>query len=134
MDVVPVVAGCLVSKDRKVLLGYREGSGSPETIGKWEMLGGRVEPDESLKQALVRELKEETGYMVEVVDLLHAQLNTYSDNVPYLVLYYYCRILCRVGSGEGKELKWVYPNSEEFKNALHGTNEALGKLIAGGKY
>lgn len=134
METTLVVAGCIVSNDRKVLLGLREKSGSLETLGMWEMLGGCVEEGETPEEALARELLEEAGILVEVIELLHAKVNTYSDNVPYLVLYYYCRVLDFKGQGEGVITKWVSPKSKEFENSLPGTDEALGRLISRGLF
>lgn len=35
---------------------------------KWDIPGGRIEPEESLEEALAREVKEETGLVVDKVD------------------------------------------------------------------
>lgn len=56
----------LVDDDRRVLLAlWNEGS-RPQ----WTMPGGGVEFDETAEQAAVREVREETGYDVELVGLL----------------------------------------------------------------
>ncbi|TDO27671.1 ADP-ribose pyrophosphatase YjhB (NUDIX family) [Kribbella sp. VKM Ac-2527] len=49
--------------DRILLTWFNGGGHSP---GCWTMPGGGVEFDESLQQAVVREVLEETGYSVEV--------------------------------------------------------------------
>lgn len=63
-EVVPavVVAAALVRNGR-VLAQQR--AYPPELAGRWELPGGRVEPLESARQALVRECREELA--VEVV-------------------------------------------------------------------
>ena len=38
----------------------------------WEMPGGHIEPGESVKDAAVREFMEESGYTVDVVDMIEA--------------------------------------------------------------
>lgn len=60
-----VVAGAVV-RDGRVLAARR--TRPPELAGKWEMPGGKVEPDESEPAALVRELGEELGLEVLVGD------------------------------------------------------------------
>jgi 8-oxo-dGTP diphosphatase len=53
-------AAALVVQDGRVLMGYRSASKKafPST---WDSIGGRVEPGESIDEALVRELQEEIG-------------------------------------------------------------------------
>ena len=68
----PVVAvgGVLVERTAgidRVLLIQR---GKAPNIGRWTFAGGRVEENERLADALVREMKEETGLDVEVGELI----------------------------------------------------------------
>lgn len=58
-----VVAGIVVANGR-ILVARR--SYPPGLAGQWEFPGGKVEPDEALDDALVRELREELGIMVQV--------------------------------------------------------------------
>ena len=55
--IVDVAVGVLIREDGKVLLGSRP-EGKPYA-GYWEFPGGKIEADETVHQALVRELKEE---------------------------------------------------------------------------
>ena len=55
------VAG-IVFDGSSLLLGQRVASG--EMGGRWEFLGGKAEGAETLQEALVREFKEETGFLV----------------------------------------------------------------------
>lgn len=49
---------CLASKDDRLLLGLKKrGFG----IGRWNGFGGKVNEDESIEQAAIRELYEESG-------------------------------------------------------------------------
>lgn len=69
-----LVVGAVVQHDGKVLLLQR-----PEHDfmgGIWELPSGKVEPGESLDQALIREVKEETGLSVTV-------LRTYLGSFDY---------------------------------------------------
>lgn len=56
-----VVAGAVV-RDGRVLLAQR--NRPPELAGRWELPGGKVEPGESVEDALLRELREELGIEV----------------------------------------------------------------------
>jgi 8-oxo-dGTP diphosphatase len=55
---IPVVAG-VIEQDGRVLICQRK-AGSRHSL-KWEFPGGKVEPGESPRAALARELKEELG-------------------------------------------------------------------------
>ncbi|WP_127784661.1 NUDIX domain-containing protein [Rhodococcus sp. X156] len=57
-----VVAGAVVADGRLLVAQRRR---PPALAGKWELAGGGVEPGESPQQALVRELDEELGVVVE---------------------------------------------------------------------
>ncbi|MET7922657.1 (deoxy)nucleoside triphosphate pyrophosphohydrolase [Streptomyces sp. NPDC005349] len=59
-----VVAAALQESGR--LLAARR-SAPPELAGRWELPGGKVEPGEDPKRALVRELREELGIDAELV-------------------------------------------------------------------
>jgi ADP-ribose pyrophosphatase YjhB (NUDIX family) len=60
----PLVAcvGAVVHDDAGRLLLIRRGH--PPNAGTWSLPGGRVEPGETLEQAVVREVLEETGLAV----------------------------------------------------------------------
>lgn len=59
-----VVAAALHDSGR--LLAARR-SAPPELAGRWELPGGKVEPGEDPKRALVRELREELGIGADLV-------------------------------------------------------------------
>lgn len=69
-----VTVNALVIKDGKVLLEkrgtYNNGKPLLES-GKWAMIGGFMSRDESIEQALKREIMEESGWEVENFRLLH---------------------------------------------------------------
>ena len=60
----PVTVNAIVIKDNKILLGKRGtyNGGKPLLeAGKWALLGGFLSRDETIEQALRREIKEESG-------------------------------------------------------------------------
>jgi 8-oxo-dGTP diphosphatase len=59
-----VVVGAAIVRDGRVLAARR--TDPPETAGRWELPGGKVDPGETHEQALVREIREELGVTVAV--------------------------------------------------------------------
>ena len=63
-----VVVHAIVEADGKLLLVLRAKSHSSEG-GKWALPGGFVDRNETTQEAIVRELREETGWEADVVKL-----------------------------------------------------------------
>jgi mutator protein MutT len=63
------VGAVIVDAQGKIFLAKR-GKEARNESGKWEFPGGAVEFGEALEQALVREVREEYGFEVEVQELL----------------------------------------------------------------
>lgn len=77
MQIRPGVAAVIVT-DAGVLLQRRDDN------GRWGLPGGAVDPGESVRAALVREVREETGLEVEPVRLV----GVYSDPALHQVIRY----------------------------------------------
>ena len=59
--------GAVALHDGKVLLIRRA---KPPRKGEWSLPGGRVEPGETCRQAVIREVAEETGMTVRILRLI----------------------------------------------------------------
>ena len=82
-DFVVCVDGVYV-KDGKLLLLKRN---VEPFKGCWHVVGGHVEEDESLKAALKREFKEETGLDVTVGGVIDGRLEVTFDRVKIIVAF-----------------------------------------------
>jgi 8-oxo-dGTP diphosphatase len=60
--------GAVVWNDEAEVLLIRRSK--PPRLGEWSLPGGKVEFGETLRAALLREVREETGLDVQIVDLL----------------------------------------------------------------
>ena len=69
-----VTVSCLVIKDGKILLAKRA-DGLLEA-GKWCLLGGYADRDETTEQTGIRESMEESGWVVKNLRLLRCLLYT----------------------------------------------------------
>jgi ADP-ribose pyrophosphatase YjhB (NUDIX family) len=88
--VTPIVGvGAIVFDDAgRVLLVER---GRPPSQGLWSVPGGKLEPRETLAQAVAREVREETGLIVEV-GTLACVLERFGDDHHFVLLDYFARV------------------------------------------
>jgi 8-oxo-dGTP diphosphatase len=83
------VAAIVFDADGRVLAIER---GKPPGVGLWSLPGGKQEPGETLKQAVVREVREETGLEVEVGELATV-VERIGEDYHYVILDYYARVV-----------------------------------------
>ncbi|MGH9513696.1 MAG: NUDIX hydrolase [Terriglobales bacterium] len=103
--------GAVIIDQGKVLLIKR---GNPPLFGEWSIPGGAVELGETARESVIREVREETGMVVEPTALLGVYDRIIPDDEGR-ILYHYVLIdfLCIPISGEVraasdcKDLKWI---------------------------
>jgi 8-oxo-dGTP diphosphatase len=103
----PVVAAALVDDTGRVLVQQRPPG--KQMAGLWEFPGGKVETGETPEDALVRELNEELGIVVDPAALNPATFASEKLGDRHLLLLLY---VCRSWSGDpaaldAVALKWV---------------------------
>jgi 8-oxo-dGTP diphosphatase len=81
---VLVAAAILVERGRVLITQRKRGS---HLEGAWEFPGGKVEPGEDPRDALVRELREEVGVEVAVGDIVEATFHRYPGKAVLLLFY-----------------------------------------------
>jgi 8-oxo-dGTP diphosphatase len=110
IKVVLVAACALIDADGRVLIAERP-AGKP-MAGLWEFPGGKVDAGERPEDALIRELQEELGIMVNESCLapLTFASHTYTEFHLLMPLYVCRRWQGTVSPREGQKLAWVRPN------------------------
>ena len=74
--------------------------------GLWEFPGGKIDPAESHTDALRREMREELGADVDVLDLVFETTHAYPDRT--VALYFYrCVLTQRPRPLLGQEMQWI---------------------------
>lgn len=104
---IRVSAGIILQADGQLLLGQRP-VGKPWE-GWWELPGGKIEPGETVLQALARELQEELGIDVTEATPWVRYIHEYPKNIVELN---FCRVTGWEGTPTGREnqaLAWVDP-------------------------
>lgn len=94
------------------MLACRRGYGkNPDTDGRWEFPGGKLEPDETAREAIVRELREELD--IEVAPLRPIAVIKHSYPTFTVQLHF---IACTILEGtpilkEHSEMRWETPTA-----------------------
>ncbi len=123
------VSAAIIKKDNNILIAQR---GRKKSQGlKWEFPGGKLEPNESAEESLVREIKEELNIDIEVGEKFGESIFEYPSGRIKLIAFYAewksgdLRLL------EHEEVKWVKANelnAFEFAPADIPFVEKLGRI------
>lgn len=109
MALLLVAAAALIDEKQRVLVQQRLAGRS--MAGLWEFPGGKVEPGETVRAGLARELAEELGVVVDPLDLAPAGFASEPLGGGDLLLLLFA---CRRWTGEpaaldAAALRWVTP-------------------------
>ncbi|WP_400243134.1 (deoxy)nucleoside triphosphate pyrophosphohydrolase [Methanobrevibacter smithii] len=124
MKEIKVVAAIIKNEDK--ILATKRGYG--EFINMWEFPGGKIEPGETKKQALVREIKEELNIEINVdkfaLDIEYQYPNFY--------LFMSC-FMCSIKEGsiellEHNDGKWITKEELNTLNWLPADIDAVNYL------
>ena len=120
-----VCVGAIAVADERLLL-VRRGRGP--AAGEWAVPGGRVEAGETLAEALVREVSEETGLDV-VCDELIGWVERIGDEYHFVILDFRVQMLDDrppVAGDDAAEVAWVPLHDV----AEYGLVEGLAEFLA----
>jgi 8-oxo-dGTP diphosphatase len=132
---VPLVGvGAIIIEDSRVLLVKRA---HPPLQAQWSIPGGVLEVGEMVREAAIREVREETGLSVEPGELLGVY-DRILRNPEQRVQYHYVLIdfLCRRVGGEllaaddAAEVRWFTAEQLALLNLAEDTLNVIGKGFA----
>ncbi len=123
----PVVAVAAIVYDAqgRVLLVER---GKPPGEGRWTVPGGRLEATETLAQGVAREVREETGMVVEV-GALACVVERIGDDHHFVILDYVARAIggeLAAGS-DARAAKWVDEGELQQLPLTEGLQDVLAR-------
>lgn len=124
MKTVKVAAAIIINNGR--VFATQRGYG--EFKDGWEFPGGKVEPNETSKEAIIREIREELNIDIEVSELL----DTVEYDYPKFHLSMDC-FICKIKSEnlilkEHKAAKWLESENLDSVDWLPADRKILKKL------
>jgi len=126
---IRVVAAALYDEQGRVLIADRPAG--KHMAGRWEFPGGKVGNDETLPDALSRELHEELGIKVDAARPLMNLTHDYPDRRVELHMWLVDGYAGVPAALDGQRLKWVEPSrllEEDILEADRPFIEALQNL------
>ena len=121
----------IVNPEGKVLLVK-----SHKWFDNYTLPGGHIEIGETMQQALKREVKEEVGLDVEVVEFLTMQEAIFAKEFYKKKHFIFFDFLCRVGDQQVKldqdeiqDYVWEYPGAAFNRNLDSFTWKTLSKYM-----
>ncbi|WP_444925689.1 8-oxo-dGTP diphosphatase MutT [Microbulbifer sp. TRSA002] len=126
--VVHVAVGVVTRGDGKILIARR-----PDHLhmgGRWEFPGGKVEADESVQEALYRELLEEVAIEVQELQPLVEIRHDYPEKTVLLDTWQVTQFTGEALGREQQEIKWV--SAGELDNFhFPDANQAIIEAVKG---
>lgn len=127
----PTVGALIVNKEGKILLAK-----SHKWFNKYTLPGGHIEVGETMREAVAREAKEETGLEVEVAEMLLMQEAIFAEEFwkkrHFIFFDFLCKSKGQQVKLDGRELQeyvWEYPGAAFRLNLDSFTKKTLEKYL-----
>lgn len=109
---INVVAAVIKDDSGKILITQRNLKKSQG--GLWEFPGGKIEPNETKEQAIIREIKEELNIDINVKNYIDEKIFTYPEKDINLIALECSIINGNIELLEHEDYRWV--SSSELEN------------------
>lgn len=127
---IDVVAAIIKNSEGKILIAQRNLKKSQG--GLWEFPGGKIEPNETKEEAIVREIKEELNMDISCDSYFDEKVYEYPDKTIRLIALNCSMIGTTYDVLEHESINWI--DLDEFKNYefapadVYFVNEIVKKL------
>ena len=122
---VQVVCGIIIKNG--MLLVARRGQTMNHPM-KWELPGGKVEKEETVKEAVLRELEEELGIKAAFIEACEGLVHHYPDYSICLIPVFADIVSGNPEAGEHHEIRWVFPEEAEMLDWADADRRLLNML------
>ncbi len=124
------VVAAVIERDGMVLIAQRKKGGRHAL--KWEFPGGKVEPGETPRAALARELKEELGIDAEIgVELARTEFSYPRGAAIQLIFLHVIRFTGEPQNAVFEQIRWETRGNLPSYDFLEGDVEFVRRLAAG---
>jgi nucleoside triphosphatase len=131
----PTVGALIVDKQGKILLAR-----SHKWFDKYTLPGGHIEVGESMADAVRREVKEEVGLDVEVVEMLLVQEAIFAPEFykkkHFIFIDFYCKSKdqqVKLDQNEIQDYIWIYPGAAYNLKLDSFTRKTLDRFLESGR-
>lgn len=135
MEGIPTAGILLIKNNTVLLVKHKEAAG--HLNGVYGIPGGKIEPGETVAEAGVRELREETGLIVQLSNLHTYSNNSYTadiirkngDQQTFTMTIFYCDQFTGVlHAGPETNPVWVDVDKLYLYNLLPNVEKAIGDV------
>ena len=102
------VTAAILIRDNKILIAQRKLTDNQG--GKWEFPGGKIKKDETARQCLTREMKEEFGINVSVGEFFGESTYRYEHGTIKLLAYRTSWVDGQFALNAHEDCRWVSPS------------------------
>ncbi|MGH1484785.1 MAG: 8-oxo-dGTP diphosphatase MutT [Cellvibrionaceae bacterium] len=128
MKSVHVAVGIVINDKNEILIAKR-----PDKLhqgGLWEFPGGKVEQDETVQEALIREFQEEVAIQIQQLEPFMEIHHDYGDKKVFLDIWLSSKFDGVAQGLEGQPIKWVaLPELKQY-SFPEANNEIVDKLLS----
>jgi 8-oxo-dGTP diphosphatase len=125
-----IVVAALIEREGALLVGQRR-RGDRLAL-KWEFPGGKVRAEESLEQALARELQEELGVAATIGPEIYRTRHRYSGiSHELLLIFFSASIEAEPQNLVFEQICWVQREHLDSYDFLPADRELVARLAAG---
>lgn len=106
--VIDVTCALIIDNENRIFAAQR--SSQMNLPLKWELPGGKVEPNETEEECLIREIKEELGIEIEIEKSLSSNTHTYPSITIKLIPFVCKHVNGNIALKEHANFKWLNTN------------------------